>query len=794
MPINIKRFKNKILKDDESIEQNIEVNNSDGIIDSPDSTNSYGLEKGKGLDVSSIHSVESITVEKLDDEKDWEGDPTYMDNSPYAQVRAVVDATDDPTIRVNHWRTWFLTTIFVIVFSGVNQFFSLRFPSISISSLVCQVISYPIGQLLATLPDWKCSFCPFFDLNPGPFSKKEHAVITISVSLTASTAYAMYILNAQKSFYNMNLNFGYQLLLVWTSQILGYGAAGLTRRFIIYPASSIWPANLISVSLFECLHTREKDNNPVNGWRMPRYTLFMIIFIASFVWYWVPGFLFTGLSGFNVILWGPKTRNNFIANALFGVWSGLGLFPITFDYTQISQAMGSVFATPYWVSANTYAAVIIFFLIILPILYFTNTWYAKFMPLISSSTFDNTQQAFNVSKILNEDFSINFEKYTEYSPVMLPLSYLIGYALSFAATIAIFVHCWLYHRKDIVAKIRDRLHGGADIHTRLYLQNYKECPDSWYLILQIITIGLGFVTVCVFKTHFPVWAFIIALLIAFISFIPNGLLISITNQTVGLNVITEFVCGYMLPMRPMANLLFKLYGYMVMFQGLSFSGDLKLGLYMKIPPRLLFFIQLYSTIIAGIVQVCIQEWMTDNIKGICDREQPDGFSCPDGRVIFNASIIWSLPRYLFSPGTIYNPLLWFFLIGFVTPIIVYLLQKKYKNNEFIQSINVPVFFTGSGTIPPSTPYNFTMFFAMSFVLNEIRKRWPHWYSKYNYVMGAAVEASVAIAGVVIFLCVVYPGGTLNWWGNTVSTNTIDYNAGSYYTLKEGQTYGPSKWW
>ena len=93
--------------------------------------------------------------------------------------------------------------------SGVNQFFSLRYPSILINSLVAQVVSCPIGKLLAILPSGKCSFCPFFDLNPDPFSKNEHAVITTSVSLTASTAYAMYILNVQKSFYNMDMNFGY---------------------------------------------------------------------------------------------------------------------------------------------------------------------------------------------------------------------------------------------------------------------------------------------------------------------------------------------------------------------------------------------------------------------------------------------------------------------------------------------------------------------------------------------------------------------------------------------------------
>jgi len=35
---------------------------------------------------------------------------------------------------------------------------------------------------------------------------------------------------------------------------------------------------------------------------------------------------------------------------------------------------------------------------------------------------------------------------------------------------------------------------------------------------------------------------------------------------VGLNVITEFVAGYMFPGRPLANMMIKTYGYMTMEQ------------------------------------------------------------------------------------------------------------------------------------------------------------------------------------------------------------------------------------
>lgn len=62
-------------------------------------------------------------------------------------------------------------------------------------------------------------------------------------------------------------------------------------------------------------------------------------------------------------------------------------------------------------------------------------------------------------------------------------------------------------------------------------------------------------------------------------------------QTPGLNVITEYIIGYLYPGYPVANMCFKVYGYISMKQGLTFLQDLKLGHYMKIPPRAMFMAQ-----------------------------------------------------------------------------------------------------------------------------------------------------------------------------------------------------------
>ena len=58
-----------------------------------------------------------------------------------------------------------------------------------------------------------------------------------------------------------------------------------------------------------------------------------------------------------------------------------------------------------------------------------------------------------------------------------------------------------------------------------------------------------------------------------------------------MNIITEYIIGYAYPERPVANICFKTYGYISMSQSLTFLADLKLGAYMKIPPRTMFMAQ-----------------------------------------------------------------------------------------------------------------------------------------------------------------------------------------------------------
>jgi hypothetical protein len=73
-----------------------------------------------------------------------------------------------------------------------------------------------------------------WSLNPGPFNIKEHSIIVVMASVSFSAAYATDILLAQIAFYKQDFGILFQLLLVISTQSVGYGIAGMMRKFLVY--------------------------------------------------------------------------------------------------------------------------------------------------------------------------------------------------------------------------------------------------------------------------------------------------------------------------------------------------------------------------------------------------------------------------------------------------------------------------------------------------------------------------------------------------------------------------------
>lgn len=89
-------------------------------------------------------------------------------------------------------------------------------------------------------------------------------------------------------------------------------------------------------------------------------------------------------------------------------------------------------------------------------------------------------------------------------------------------------------------------------------------------------------------------------------------------------------------------MLFKSWGYMMAYNGLNYVSDMKIGHYMKIPPRSMFAAQFFAVVWLSIVQIATYNFLRGNISGICEPHQAQGLTCPLARTFFNASVIWGV--------------------------------------------------------------------------------------------------------------------------------------------------------
>jgi OPT family oligopeptide transporter len=172
----------------------------------------------------------------------------------------------------------------------------------------------------------------------------------------------------------------------------------------------------------------------------------------------------------------------------------------------------------------------------------------------------------------------------------------------------------------------------------------------------VVVFAMSAVTLEVWPTEMPIWGLVLALSVAAIYIVPTGMIQAITNQQIGLNVLSELIAGYALPGKPLALMIFKTYGYIMMTQALQFTSDMKLGHYMKVPPRSMFWCQIAATVVAGTVQLAVQQWMFADIPDFCEQRQHSHFTCANTEVFFVASVVWGVigPRRQFSPGQIYH--------------------------------------------------------------------------------------------------------------------------------------------
>lgn len=147
------------------------------------------------------------------------------------------------------------------------------------------------------------------------------------------------------------------------------------------------------------------------------------------------------------------------------------------------------------------------------------------MPILSSEVFDNTGSPYNITRILTNDLVFNDKAYREYSRVFLPITYVLSYAMQFAALPALIVHtvCWYgrdiwknvqlafsgenesipgtptkYHRRRESHVSVDTLPSAPELDTLIREDeipdpepDHEDVPISWYLLTAVSMAVIG---------------------------------------------------------------------------------------------------------------------------------------------------------------------------------------------------------------------------------------------------------------------------------------------------------------
>ncbi|KAJ3290053.1 hypothetical protein HDU79_003600, partial [Rhizoclosmatium sp. JEL0117] len=607
--------------------------------------------------------------------------PEYETDNELADVKYVrehiefiVPQTDDPSTPAFTPRAIFLGTFFAVILSFANTCLTFRSNPFSIPSTVAVIISYPVGIFLSkVLPKgtW---------LNPGPFSIKEHILLWIICS-ASGTPYGIDNVVTQMHpdlMGNTNITFIEALAFILVTQFLGYGFSGLTRRFLVKPTAMWWPSSIPAIAMFTAFHKIDSAETG-NRYTWSRFTVFWLAFFAMFAYEWIPEYFAPVLQSVSIgcLIAGRGTGKSGVLskfNFLSGsTTTGTGLFGLTFDWGMI----GSVnFSQPLWANAtNTLGN--IFFLWILTPLFYLNDVFGINAKLRAPPVhyFDTLNPTINSAALFVGNSNGTKPHGSRISP-----RYFYNISDNYNLNTTAF-HVALWYGKDIyrqtknaLLQVKDEV-DALDKHVQM-MEAYPDVPDWCYLLLLGVCTAGGLLVSLFTPFGMPWWGIFFNIGMVSLFIVPYGSIAAMAGITLYLNVLSEFVIGLMIPGKTIAVMAFKSWATNNLIQAINLTSDLKFGQYMHIPPYAMVASQFIGTFINAIVSTAACWYMMFNTNGLVSSSSTD-WAMPSYNVFYSAGGIWGAigPQRFFGIGSIYENLLWCFLVGAAAPVIPWLGNK-----------------------------------------------------------------------------------------------------------------------
>ncbi|KAM5354772.1 hypothetical protein ACJ41O_001418 [Fusarium nematophilum] len=709
-------------------------------------------------------------------------------------VTNVIKVDDDPSIGLS-------------VFGAVLQEIMYFKPQVVyVSVMFLTVLAETLGTGLATIIPRKGIVGRF--LNPHPWNRKEHTAAVLMASAASVSALSTEALSVQKLWYGGYPNQAAGIFITLSSQLIGYGIAGMMRSVLLFPTKMLYPANLPITTVMETLHKPKSETRK-------RFQVFWIVFVAIFCWEWFPEYIFPLLSAVSIFC--LIDRHNPVFTNLFGGSQGnegMGFLSVCFDWNYIAG-----FGSPLWMPLQTLFNSFVGYLggIALSMgLYYTNTWRAKDFPFMSQLLYSHSSNttsyvAYNETAIMNQDFTVNSTLVDQAGVPYLTATYVNYLITSNAGLTATFVHMFLWNYSEVslgwswitVTRLKKLLspstyvfwkHSGhrtdenkarlladptIDPHYKLMV-DYEEVPSSWYFLIFAASFIVGMVCLYIMKSTLPWWGFIMAVLFLVIFMVFFGAQYAITGFGFNLQPIFQMLAGYMFPGRPLANMYFTTFTYNGLTQGFLLLRDLKLAQQNKLSPKATFTTQVMGCVLGALLNYVMMISIVQNQAPILlSSEGSNIWSGAQVQQFNTLAIAWSIAPKMFSIGARYQWVTISYFLGFVAPLPFYIMHRLQPNSRVWPYFNSAIILWYLGYLFVGLNASITSYYILgAFGQFYLRRYRPRWFVKWNYLISASLDGGTQVMVFIATFAVFGGSGKAvpfpTWAGN--HPNNLDYCA------------------
>ncbi|KZV86717.1 OPT superfamily oligopeptide transporter [Exidia glandulosa HHB12029] len=706
-------------------------------------------------------------------------------------VTHVISIDDDPSLSPWTFRAWVIG-LGLSAFGGVlAEIYYFKPQTVLVSTMFLAIIGYVLGIFMEWVIPQRIGPYNLHFLNPGPFNKKELAFILIMSSAAATSALGTETLAVQRLFYDITPNPGASIFLLFASQLVGYGIAGVMRPILLYPSKMLYPGVLPLISMFDAFY---RDVSQAGK----KLKVFYIVFFAIFFWEIMPEYIFPLLTGLSIFCLANQKNADF--TRIFGGSNGnegLGLLSLCFDWQYISGGVNPM-AIPLKAQFSNFLGYILCIVVFCGVFY-GNIWKSRGLPFLAQDLFYENGTVYDQTRIL-VDFVVDKDLLAKEGLPFYAGTWVVNLLSSNLGLAATFTHLLLWNYNDLKlawswatpSGIRamwsrfnwrfwqasgDRTEEirraeqdeNLDPHYRQMLK-YKDAPDSWYYACFAVSFIIGMVLIYKTNSTLPWWGFIISLLLAIISVLFFGALYAITGLSFIIQPFVQMIGGYIHPGKPMANMYFVLFSYNSVIQATLLLRDLKIAQYVKLPPRAAFAAQMSGTLLGAILNFVIMNSIIDNQRDILlSVEGTNIWSGQQPQQYNSQAVAWGgLSKELFSAGSRYEWVALSYIVGLAVP-IPFWVAHRYWPKLRLDYLYTPVICYYIAWLSVGINSSITSYFAIAFISQYwMRKKHPKWFARYNYIIAAALDGGTQVMVFILSFAVQGAAGDSHlfpsWWG------------------------------